>query len=180
MVIHQHDHQFSDGLIGMVSEKNQSIFPLPMPRFLTAVLLIAAAIFALWPQPAVEVSLPDKQCYLPPEFSLQWRHSVEHQLWRESYRSDGTTLHLTHIQMQTFGAGMPSDGLPIAADKGFVAQQGRLKLPELNWTVSRNMQGEVHVDGRTWPLAATLPDYAAVHLNPVEEPRAFVYFGNCL
>lgn len=150
-----------------------------MPHFLTAVLLIAAAGFVLWPQPVVKVSLPDKQCYLPPEFTLQWRHSVEHQLWRESYYSDGTTLHLTRTQMQTFGAGMPSDGLPAPADEGFVAQQGRLKLPELNWVVSRNMQGEIRFQGRVWPIAATLPDYATVRIAAVSRPRAFVYFGAC-
>ncbi len=151
-----------------------------MLRFMTAVLLIAAAGFMLWPQAAVEISLPNRQCYLPPELTLQWRHSVEHQLWRESYRSDGKKLHLTRTQMQTFGAGMPSDGLTVAADKGFVAQQGRLKLPELNWTVSRNMQGEIHVDGQIWPLAASLPDYTAVRLAPIKKPRIFIYFGHCL
>ncbi len=142
--------------------------------------MLAAAAFALSPQPAAEVSLLQKQCYLPPEFTLQWRHSVEHQLWRESYRADSGILHLTRTQMQTFGAGMPSDGLPVAADKGFIAQQGRLKLPELNWTVSRNMQGQILISGRIWPLAETLPDYSSVRITPVAKPRALIYFGSCL
>lgn len=151
-----------------------------MLRSLTAVLLTAAAGFALWPQPAAQVSLPNRQCYLPGEFTLQWRHSVEHQLWREDYFSDGRLLHLTRTQMQTFGAGMPADGTPVQADKGFVAQRGRLKLPELNWTLSRNMQGEIHAGGRIWPPAATLPDYSNVRIVPTRKPRAFIYFGTCL
>lgn len=148
-------------------------------RLLFVTLAALASAFALWPQAAAEVSLPQSACYLPREFTLQWRHSVEHQLWREDYVSDGKTLHLTRSQMQTFGAGMPSDGLPIAADKGFVAQAGRLKLPELNWVVSRNMQGEIRFQGRVWPIAATLPDYATVRIAAVSRPRAFVYFGAC-
>ncbi|WP_146135090.1 DUF1850 domain-containing protein [Neisseria iguanae] len=114
---------------------------------------------------------------LPPNFTLQWRHSMEHQLWCQSYRSNRKTLHLTRMQILAFGARMPSDGLPVTADQGFVAQQGHLKLPKLNWTVSRNMQGEIRVDGRIWPLADTLPDYSNVHIEPVRLPRAAIRFG---
>lgn len=154
-----------------------------MPRHLFPILFSAAALcaaYTLWPQTAAEVSLPQGACYLPREFTLQWRHSVEHQLWREDYFSDGQMLHLSRTQMQTFGAGMPSDGLTVTADKGFVAQQGRLKLPELNWVVSRNMQGEIRFKGRVWPIAAALPDYSNVRIVPTRKPRAFIYFGICL
>lgn len=148
-------------------------------RLLFVVLAALSTAFALWPQAAAEVSLPQGACYLPREFTLQWRHSVERQLWREDYVSDGSLLHLSRTQMQTFGAGMPSDGLPVAADQGFVAQAGRLKLPELNWTVSRNMQGEIRFKERVWPIAAALPDYSTVRITAVSRPRAFVYFGVC-
>lgn len=148
-------------------------------RLLFVALAALSTAFALWPQAAAEVSLPQGACYLPREFTLQWRHSVEHQLWREDYVSDGKKLHLSRTQMQTFGAGMPSDGLTVTADKGFVAQQGRLKLPELNWAVSRLMQGEILFKGRVWPLAAEVPDYSEVRIAAVSRPRAFVYFGVC-
>lgn len=149
-------------------------------RFLS-VLLAAdlCAALALWPLPAAEVSLPGSRCYLPSEFTLQWRHSVERQLWREDYRSDGKTLHLTRTQMQTFGAGMPADGLPEQADTGFVAQKSSLKLPQLNWALSRNMQGEIRFGGRIWHAAEALPDYSEILIAPVFRPRAFIYFGVC-
>lgn len=148
--------------------------------FAAACALSTAAAYALWPLPAAEVSLPDRQCYLPRGFSLQWRHSVERQLWREDYVSDGRVLHLTRTQMQTFGAGMPAHGVPVPADEGFVAQQGSLKLPVLNWAVSRLMQGEIRFQGRVWPLAADVPDYSEIRIAPVSRPRAVLYLKACL
>lgn len=110
---------------------------------------------------------------------LQWRHSVERQLWREYYRSDGRLLHLERAEMQTFGAGVPADGENMPAANGFVGQKSRVSLPEINWAVSKNMQGEIHTLQHAWPVYAQVPDYSTIRIAPAFVPQAAVWLGAC-
>lgn len=147
-------------------------------RFFPLLFLVVSA-YLLWPKTAAEVSLPHRSCYLPSEFMLQWRHSVEHQLWREYYVSDGLKLHLISTHMQTFGAGTPSDGIPLPAEEGFVAQRSQVVLPELNWAVSRNMQGKIQTSHGIWSIAEKVPNYSTVHITATRRPRVLLYLGDC-
>lgn len=46
-----------------------------------------------------------------PAFTLEWEHSVEHQIWRESWMVDGGALILNQAAVKGSGAGMePGDG----------------------------------------------------------------------
>ena len=102
-------------------------------------------LYAAWPQTRIEVVLPQQRCYLAgQDFTLQWRHSVEHQLWQEHYRLDGRQLWLDATYMQTFGAGTPSGGQPLLAPPGFIGQRSQVRLPELNWVVSRRAENRIH------------------------------------
>jgi hypothetical protein len=40
------------------------------------------------------------------EFTLRWRHSVEHVRWEERYRLDGARLTLVEASVEAMGAGM--------------------------------------------------------------------------
>lgn len=145
--------------------------------------LLASTLFLWLPQAAILVHLPNKHCYLPAELRLQWRHSVEHQLWREYYRSDGEGLWLWKSEMQTFGAGMAADAEPIAAEQGFVAQKVQRRLPSVDWVVSRVMEGEIHLpQGKAyqrWQLYRVVPNYTIIHFEPAFERRLFLWQERC-
>lgn len=146
-------------------------------RLLTAGALLLALV---WPRAAVRIGLSESSCYLPAErFMLQWRHSVEHQLWREYYRSDGQSLHLERTEMQTFGAGTPAGGQTVTTEKGFVGFKSSVRLPELNWVVSRNMQGEIRTLQSAWPLYAQVPDYSTIRITPAYLAQMVVWLGAC-
>lgn len=156
-----------------------------MTKLHPAVWLAAAVCILLcwlaWPQAAVRIDLPSASCYLDDTvFALQWRHSVEHQLWREFYVSDGLALRLERTETQTFGAGVPSNGKPVrASEKGFAAFESSVVLDETLWTVSSNMQGEIRTLRHVWPIYRQLPDYTAVRIAPVFAPRALRLWKTC-
>lgn len=104
-------------------------------------------------------------------FVLEWRHSVERQLWQEHYRHNNGQLLLSHSFVQSFGAGVPSDGTPIVAPKGFVGSQHNLTVPQINWVVSSRMQGTL-IDPTTnaqFAIYRTVPDYTPVYIASVQK-----------
>lgn len=140
--------------------------------------IFLGAAYALWPQPDFNLIYLGQQCYLNTrQFTLQWRHSVEHQLWREHYVWQAGSLHLDKTEMQTFGAGTPASGRPTIATPGFVAQTSTVVLPELNWVVSRRMEGEIHTNRGTWLLYQHVPDYTVILIQPVRRMRAQQWLG---
>lgn len=158
---------------------SENLFPC-MKKLIRSVTAAALLLYLVWPCAVVRVGLPETSCYLPSgRFMLQWRHSVEHQLWREYYRSDGQSLHLERTEMQTFGAGAPADGESVAAPAGFVGRKSHVVLPEINWAVSKNMQGEIHTLRSAWPLYAQVPDYSTIRITPAYLPQAAVWLGAC-
>ena len=135
-------------------------------------------LYAAWPQTRIEVVLPQQRCYLAgQDFTLQWRHSVEHQLWQEHYRLDGRQLWLDATYMQTFGAGTPSGGQPLLAPPGFIGQRSQVRLPELNWVVSRRAENRIHTHHSNWALYLLVPDYTEIHIRPVRQPRGQQWLG---
>lgn len=81
--------------------------------------------------------------------------------------------------MQTFGAGTPAGGQTVSAEKGFVGFKSSVRLPELNWVVSRNMQGEIRTLQSAWPLYAQVPDYSTIHITPAYLAQMVVWLGAC-
>ena len=74
---------------------------------------------------AVALSLPS------PEFSIEWRHSVEKTQWREEWRIDGASLELTRAMVKGSGAGMePGDGA-VLTDGWWVWRPDLPPLPEV-------------------------------------------------
>lgn len=125
------------------------------------------ALACLFPLKLFVIQFNDHSCYLySPEFELSWRHSVERQRWREHYRHDGDKILLDQTWLQTFGAGTPSQGAVIAAPSGYIGYQQQIRLAELNWVVSRNMQGELSTPQLRIPFYQVVPDYSAVRIKP--------------
>lgn len=121
----------------------------------------------LFPLQLFVVQMASQQCYLyGQDFELSWRHSVEHQLWREHYRRDGEVMLLDQTWLQTFGAGTPSQGEPILAPTGYIGYRQHIRLAEINWVVSANMQGELTAQQRTIPIYRLVPDYSNVRIIP--------------
>lgn len=113
-------------------------------------------------------------------FILKWRHSVEKQLWQEQYEAQGDRLKLTATYLQAFGAGTPSQGKAIAAPTGFVGLTSDVSFGELNWIVSRNMQGEIlSVDAADLPpfsVYQKVDDYTTIKIKISKKPRLAWFF----
>ena len=94
-----------------------------------AIGIAITALACLFPLNVFVITAAEQTCYLrSPDFELSWRHSVEHQLWREHYRRDGDSILLDQTLLQTFGAGTPSQGEVIPAPNGYVAYRQQLQL----------------------------------------------------
>lgn len=112
----------------------------------------------------------DQSCRLPSShFTLQWKHSVEKQLWQEHYFQQGNVLILDKVFQQTFGAGSPMDGMDIPAPAGFVGLKKHITLSEINWIVSSNMQGILFSDTFILPIFQFVPDYSEIKIIPTQQ-----------
>ncbi|KAE9527832.1 DUF1850 domain-containing protein [Testudinibacter aquarius] len=131
-------------------------------------LLILTALACFLPLKKVFwVSAAERQCYLDsPDFELRWRHSVEHQWWREHYRRDGEGILLDQTLFQTFGAGTPSQGELLSTTHDYVGYRQHIYLHEINWAVSNNMQGSLSTQRQDIPLYQLVPDYTVVRIEP--------------
>ena len=141
-----------------------------------ALLFLSVTGWLSWPVPGVHISSHNGaqrlDCWLgDARFALRWRHSVERQLWFEHYRVAADHLLLEHVWLQTFGAGTPHTGTPVAAPPGFVGLASGQRLPGLDWTVSPAIQGELHTAAGRWPVASMLPPYTTVTLRPARPLR---------
>ncbi|MBE2897231.1 DUF1850 domain-containing protein [Pasteurellaceae bacterium HPA106] len=138
------------------------------------------ALCALVPVQGVEFHSETLHCLLKGEtFRLRWHHSVEHQWWIEQYRTQGEQLMLTATWMQTFGAGTPSKGESISAPPGYVGFKRAIAMREINWMVSRNMQGTVLMNGEQWAIYQHLPDYSPVTIRPIKQPFFMFLWRRC-
>ncbi|WP_097148992.1 DUF1850 domain-containing protein [Ureibacillus acetophenoni] len=98
-------------------------------------------------------------------FQLKWIHSVEKEEWIEVYEKSGDELLLTETYFKTFGAGVPSDSKNTELVNGFVRMDINLKYPEMNLTVSENVQTTIITDNRLIPLYSYTSDYELVHIK---------------
>ncbi|NAS10000.1 DUF1850 domain-containing protein [Acinetobacter haemolyticus] len=114
------------------------------------------------------------------DFNLQWRHSVEKTIWRESYHREKNTFRLVYTDLISFGAGTPSDYPIISQKDGVIRMAVNQKLKEINWTVSQNMQGQLSWNNTTWAIANELPDYSLVQFKSTYTPLWKIWWlGEC-
>lgn len=143
-------------------------------------ILVGIVCWLFWPLQRISVQESGSKsiCLLPANtFTLQWKHSVEHQWWREEYVLIDRHLLLERTYFQTFGAGVPADGNEIVAPEGFVGRMVKLSLPSLDWVVSPNMQGSMISDGLEWPVYRYVAPYTTLHITPYTATRIQILFG---
>lgn len=104
-------------------------------------------------------------------FELQWIHSVEKELWQETYAIAGQQLLLTATQFKTFGAGTPSSADVIASTDGWLHYKIDRLLPRIHWVVSRNVKSTVLTELGIWPLYQDFADYAEIQIQVMQVPR---------
>ncbi|MBT2583900.1 DUF1850 domain-containing protein [Planococcus sp. ISL-109] len=122
--------------------------------------------FLLIKLPVIAFETDGEQFYLKEKaFELSWIHSVEKEEWREFYERDGGTLTLTETHFKTFGAGVPSDGIILPSDDGFVHMRIDRVMDELNLTVSENAQTTIRTGGREIKLYALIDDYETFRIS---------------
>ncbi|WP_338809071.1 DUF1850 domain-containing protein [Neisseria leonii] len=139
--------------------------------------LFCCALFLLRPLPRIEIRTADTVCLWPGgSIGLKWRHSVEKQDWQEIWRREGRLLRLDAVYVQTFGAGVPADGVPAPAPEGYVGMAAERVQPQIEWVVSRNMRGVLFSDGLEWPVYRHLPDYTAVNIAVSLQPAVRQFF----
>ncbi|QIW16817.1 hypothetical protein A4G20_01020 [Pasteurellaceae bacterium RH1A] len=140
---------------------------------------LAVGALACYPLSLLSLETEQGACYVrADQFALRWQHSVEKQLWYEHYRLQDGQLLLYQTWLQTFGAGTPVQGQVLTdAPKGFVGYAQAVKLPSLNWAVSRNMQGSLLVNQHTLLLYQSLPDYSQVQIRPAQASLARFLLG---
>ncbi|MFC0323789.1 DUF1850 domain-containing protein [Gallibacterium melopsittaci] len=138
-------------------------------KIITFLVVVGVMIFS-FPIDTIFIHYGKSSCRLPTnEFTLQWKHSVEKQLWQEHYFQQDNVLILDKVFQQTFGAGSPADGKAITAPYGFVGVAKHITLPELNWVVSSNMQGVLFTNDFVLPVYQLVPDYSEIKIIPIKQ-----------
>ncbi|MCM2972163.1 DUF1850 domain-containing protein [Larsenimonas suaedae] len=67
-------------------------------------------------------------------FQMRWRHSVEKEVWYETYRREHAALMLDQTRFKTFGAGVPSQGgARTELVDGFVVMRGFSRRVDPLW-----------------------------------------------
>lgn len=124
------------------------------------------------PISSIQISSADFQCSTTlTTFTLQWIHSVEKELWRETYQTANQQLLLTTTQFKTFGAGTPSSKGVIASNDGWLHYQVDRLLPRIYWVVSRNVESTILTELGAWPLYQGFDDYAEIQIQLMQVPR---------
>lgn len=119
----------------------------------------------------VEVKEQNFQCKIDQKsFQLSWMHSVERTQWKERYLLDKDHFILTDTQFISFGAGTPDQGTITRQDDGNIHMQINRKMKEINWVISRRMQGKIESADRIWNIYQDFPDYSTVQLSIKRQP----------
>ncbi|MFH7349289.1 DUF1850 domain-containing protein [Acinetobacter variabilis] len=114
----------------------------------------------------VEVEEQNFQCKIDQKsFQLSWMHSVERTQWKERYLLDKDHFILTDTQFISFGAGTPDQGTITRQDDGNIHMQINRKMKEINWVISRRMQGKIESADRIWNIYQDFPNYSTVQIS---------------
>ena len=129
----------------------------------------------------VEVKEQNFQCKIDQKsFQLSWMHSVERTQWKERYLLDKDHFILTDTQFISFGAGTPDQGTITRQDDGNIHMQINRKMKEINWVISRRMQGKIESADRIWNIYQDFPDYSTVQLSIKRQPMEKRGLNDCL
>ena len=125
-----------------------------------------SCVWMTFPYIFVEVKEQNFQCKIDQKsFQLSWMHSVERTQWKERYLLDKDHFILTDTQFVSFGAGTPDQGTITRQDDGNIHMQINRKMKEINWVISRRMQGKIESADRIWNIYQDFPDYSTVQLS---------------
>lgn len=96
--------------------------------------------------------------------TLQWIHSVEREVWRETYQAEADHLRLFRSQFKTFGAGTPySETARIK--NGFVESNPDVIMPQIHWIISRNVESTLSTAQGDIPIYQYFDDYSEITLS---------------
>ncbi|MBD8008440.1 MULTISPECIES: DUF1850 domain-containing protein [Acinetobacter] len=127
---------------------------------------LASCLWMTFPYIIIEVKEQNFQCKITQKtFQLSWIHSVEKTAWKERYIQDKNDLILAATQFVSFGAGTPDQGTLTRQKDGSIHMQINRKMKELNWVISRRMQGKIEIADRVWNIYQDFPDYSTVHIS---------------
>ncbi|MCO8044299.1 DUF1850 domain-containing protein [Acinetobacter bohemicus] len=125
-----------------------------------------SCVWLVFPYIFVEVREQNFQCKIDQKsFQLSWMHSVEKTQWKERYLQDENDLILAETQFISFGAGTPDQGTITRQDDGSIHMHIDRKMKELNWVISRRMQGKIESADRIWNVYQDFPDYSMVQIS---------------
>lgn len=142
------------------------------PLYALGAVIALSAIFLTRPITFLQLASTDFQCASTLQsFELQWIHSVEKELWQETYQIAGQNLLLTTTQFKTFGAGTPSSAGVIASTDGWLHYKIERLLPRIHWIVSRNIESTVLSELGAWSLYQDFDDYAEIQIQVMQVPR---------
>lgn len=99
------------------------------------------------------------------EFTIGWIHSVEKEEWFEVYERKDDFFLLTETYFKTFGAGTPYNEKSTKTEDGFVFMEIGYEYPELNMTVSENVQTSMYMNNKTIPLFEYTDDYEVIRFR---------------
>lgn len=126
---------------------------------LATTLLLLGASFYPW-FTAINLRVEKLSCDFREDIlTLQWIHSVEREIWRETYQVDDDQLRLFRSQFKTFGAGTPYNE-PLKIHNGFVESNPNLVMPQINWIISRNVESTLNTIKGDIPIHQYFDDYS--------------------
>lgn len=96
--------------------------------------------------------------------TLQWIHSVEREMWRESYQAEAEGLRLFRSQFKTFGAGTPYFE-SLSTQDGFVEMHPDLMMPQIYWVISHNVASTISTAQGEIPIHQYFDDYSEIVLS---------------
>ena len=129
----------------------------------------------------VVVKSDDFECYFKDKnFELSWIHSVEKEDWIEGYRVEKDGFTLISSKFKTFGAGVPSDGNITKKEEGFVIYDTDIKLHEINWIVSQNVNSTLNINNKSFKVYKHFDEYSELHFLVKKLPFWKLYIKeNC-
>lgn len=148
----------------------------------TAFFILFFLIYASYPTLYTQVRVETDICKISTDqFDLQWKHSVEKTAWSEQYQRQKNKFLLRHTDLISFGAGTPSN-YPIEFQKnGVIRMRVNQNIDEINWVISRNMQGTILADQKIWSIFQSYPDYSLVNISVQYQPKwKSWWIGECL
>lgn len=149
---------------------------------LTALLLSILSLVLSAPKQFIQVQVDQDRCKISSDsFDLQWKHSVEKTTWLEHYQIKQRKFVLRYTDLISFGAGTPTHYPIIFQKNGWIRMDVNQTLKDINWTISKNMQGTIKSQQKQWLIYQDYPDYSIVNISIQQQPFwNVIWLGECL